>query len=335
VSGTTPLVSVIVPAFNAAETIEHSLESLAAQSLRELEIVVVDDGSTDRTAELVRRFSEQLDPRVRLVSQEHSGRAAARNTGMRNASGGFLGFVDADDEALPGMFESLLRRAMSTGAEIVVGEYLGVDAATGEMFYRHTEGDSAVYGTNVERCPDLLVQPGASVCNKLFSADLFERTGIRFPTGLDFEDLATSYRLVGEASRIEKVPEVVYVYRQGQPASVMGACDNRFLQVVSALETTNQHFIDSGRFDRLYGQLERVNFTHLLSGRLDDLLRYGCHADRMAFIDVAFGHLDAYFSGWRRDAVVRESAGRGIRHWVMTHKTVLKRYSDYHAVRSR
>src|SRR5512132_248706 len=93
-----PLVSVIVPAYNAGSTIAEAVESALAQTYRPLEVVVVDDGSTDDTAEVV---AERFEDRVHIISAPHRGRGAARNTGLATARGAYIQFLDADDVLAP------------------------------------------------------------------------------------------------------------------------------------------------------------------------------------------------------------------------------------------
>src|ERR1043166_1854397 len=97
--GAGPLVSVVLPTYNRAHTLARAVRSVLAQSHRHLEIVVVDDGSTDATVALVQKLALE-DPRVRLVQQANRGPAAARNTGVRQARGEFVAFQDSDDEWL-------------------------------------------------------------------------------------------------------------------------------------------------------------------------------------------------------------------------------------------
>ena len=323
-----PRISVIVPAYNAADTLAECLTSLREQTLAGIEVVIVDDGSTDDTAAIARAEAERAPELVRIVSQPNAGRAAARNAGVRAARGEFLGFVDADDLAEPRMFELLLACADRTGADLVVGEYDWVDCRTDELLFHFSEGDPALYGTSVAERPDLLLQPGASVCNKLIKTTLFTEGGLSFPEGRDFEDLATAYRLTGAASRIEKVAETVYRYRQGQPGSVMSAYDERYLQILPALEVTNDYFSERGRFETLRPQLLTINFNHLISGRYDDVLRYGTRDVRHRFIKAAFAHLDEFFPGWKRDPAVRAAAGRPARYRVSTSSALLTLYTD-------
>jgi hypothetical protein len=173
------------------------------------------------------------------------------------------------------------------------------------------------------------------VCNKLVCRSLFAETGIAFPPGRDFEDLATAYRLCGEAKRIEKVAEPIYRYRLGQPSSIMGACDERFLQIFDALVITNEHFRRREIFDALRDDLETVNFVHALAGRLPDLLRYADAETRARFIAAAFAHMDEWFAGWRHDAVVRAASGSTARHAVLTSPWLLRAYTAWKAVPKR
>ena len=113
------LVTVVVPAYNRASTIERCLHSVLSQTYRRWEVVVVDDGSTDATKDVVRRMAAE-EPRIRLVEHsERRGAQAARNTGIREARGEWIAFLDSDDEFLPHSLESRLRRALEEGRDVV------------------------------------------------------------------------------------------------------------------------------------------------------------------------------------------------------------------------
>lgn len=130
------LVSVIVPAYNAAETLDETLRSIRSQTHREIEILVVDDGSKDATVEIAQRHAEQ-DPRLRLISQENAGVAAARNRGIAESKGEIIAPVDADDLWSPDKIERQLR-ALREG-----GERVGLVYA----WYAHIDSDGNVRGT--------------------------------------------------------------------------------------------------------------------------------------------------------------------------------------------
>ncbi len=124
-----PLVSIIIPAFNAERTINRCLDSIVSQTLKDIEIICIDDGSTDRTRSLLDTYA-QNDARILVFHQHNKGISSARNTGILNASGDYIGFVDADDYVSHMMYESLYRAAVLSGALMVVSDYWQI---TGEQ----------------------------------------------------------------------------------------------------------------------------------------------------------------------------------------------------------
>ena len=131
-----PLISVIVPVYNAERYLADCLESLIRQTHRELEILVIDDGSTDGSAALCERFAGQ-DGRIRLLRKENSGVSSARNLGLDEAQGEYVAFVDADDWILPEMLETQLIQLTREGGDMILGGYLAVGEKERES-YRKT-----------------------------------------------------------------------------------------------------------------------------------------------------------------------------------------------------
>ena len=137
-----PRVSVIIPVYNGQRVIEACLQSVMSQSFRNIEIIVVDDGSVDGTGEICKRYA-QLDSRIIYFAQPNRGVSAARNAGLAMAQGEYLAFVDADDEVLHGGITALLQAAESVSADLVVGGYLvsrqGKDFAVRPKAFGSTE----------------------------------------------------------------------------------------------------------------------------------------------------------------------------------------------------
>ena len=115
----TPKVSVIIPIYNAAEFLEECIDSILAQSLKEIEVICVDDGSPDHSLDILRRY-EKKDSRVRVISQKNQGAGAARNNGMSAARGEYLSFLDSDDFFEKNMLEEAYRAAHDSDADVCV-----------------------------------------------------------------------------------------------------------------------------------------------------------------------------------------------------------------------
>ncbi|RYZ28947.1 MAG: glycosyltransferase family 2 protein, partial [Propionibacteriaceae bacterium] len=146
-----PAVSIVVTAYNIETYIEECLESVAAQTLRDLEVLVVDDGSSDATPELIAAFCAR-DPRfvpVLLPTNSPGGVGTAANAGLDRATGEWVGFVDGDDFVEPRMFERLVEAAGRCGADLAMCEYQEVVDSTGE---RHDPADAHRWAGLTEPC---------------------------------------------------------------------------------------------------------------------------------------------------------------------------------------
>lgn len=119
-----PLVSVIVPCFNAEKTVTRTLDSLAAQTLRDLEIVAVNDGSTDHTLDVLNHWKDDHpDVNIVIYSKENEGIAETRNFGVARVSGKYFGFLDSDDYTAPGMYRDLSEKAEEEDLELVISDF--------------------------------------------------------------------------------------------------------------------------------------------------------------------------------------------------------------------
>lgn len=205
-----PLVSVIIPAYNAEDYISQCLSSVLSQTLSDIEVIVVDDGSTDRTASIVEELTHR-DGRIRLIRQENQCAGVARNKGMEVAEGKYLYFLDADDWIEPDSLEKLCSSAESLGSDIVVARSEGFDNQTGETWLI----DYALNGVPF----DTLIRPSFYVdrlfqrfmgwpWDKLYRAEFIQSSGLLFQplrTTNDAYFVFCSLMLAGGVSCVDKV----------------------------------------------------------------------------------------------------------------------------------
>lgn len=207
-----PLISVIVPVYNVKGYLERCLQSICAQTYKNLEIIVIDDGSSDGSGELCDAFALK-DRRMRVVHQDNAGQSVARNRGLALAQGQLLGFVDADDWIEADMYESLFRMMTEQEADISVCSH---DRHQADTRAKYTSGKVSVLTRN-EAIRALVVDKRVRnyVWDKLYKRCLFD--GVRFPPGRIFEDIAVSYRLFYGAQKIavQETPKYHYVIREG------------------------------------------------------------------------------------------------------------------------
>lgn len=212
-----PLVSVIVPVYNAEKYLARCLDSIAGQTYRNLEIILVNDGSTDRSGDICLQYA-QNDPRVRLFAQENQGLSAARNTGLDHMEGEYIHFVDADDYISPHMIETLMTKLLQSGALIAVSDYLPVqDSDDHAMLDEPLEGQ-ADFCQNVSRNQifDMMgtanIGKFVSAWGEIYSRTIFEK--LRYPVGRLYEDDFLFHHIYSQADTVCYVDLKLYAYRQ-------------------------------------------------------------------------------------------------------------------------
>ena len=214
-----PTVSVILPIYNVERYLAECLDSIVGQSYRDFEIVVVDDGSLDRSRQIAEEYARS-DDRIQIVTRDNGGLGAARNTGVEHARGEFITFVDSDDRLAPDGLAALLESATRTGADIVVGSVLRFDELDtwkpAWVDNLHAEPRTRIA---IDDCPELL--RNNYTWNKLFRRDFWAVQARTFREGVAYEDQPLVTQLYIAASAIDVLPDVVYHYRRrGDTSSI-------------------------------------------------------------------------------------------------------------------
>lgn len=203
--------SVVVPAYNVEDYLDECLGSILSQSYDDLEVVVVDDGSTDATATIAARYADS-DARVQLHRQANAGLGAARNVGVELARGELLAFADSDDVVFPGAYRALVESLDASGSDLAIGSVHRLRGRTATMTPLMRENHQrAVSGVNIDERPLLLADCFA--WNKVFRRSFWDRAALRFPVGVRYEDQPTITRALVEASRFDSLPDPVYGWR--------------------------------------------------------------------------------------------------------------------------
>ncbi|MCB0895588.1 MAG: glycosyltransferase family 2 protein [Nocardioidaceae bacterium] len=205
-----PLVGVVVPVFDVEAYLPETLDSLLAQSHRELDVLVVDDGSTDGSGAIADEYAAR-DPRVRVVHIANRGLGGARNEGLRHVRGDLVTFADSDDVVPPEAYTALLRQLRRTGADFVTGSVARWDGdrLTELPWMRRLHRRRAA--EVVESHPEILGDVFA--WNKLFRRDFWDGVGLAWPEGVRYEDQPTTTRAYVAARRFGVVPDIVYHWR--------------------------------------------------------------------------------------------------------------------------
>lgn len=210
------LVSVIIPVYQAEPYLKQCVDTVLHQTHRNLEVILVDDGSPDNCPKLCDEYA-LLDQRVKVIHKLNGGVSSARNTGLDAAKGAFISFVDSDDWIDCDFLESLLRAIKSNAADVSVCGIIKVypEHYKTRLFY---ESDRVLTGEEPEREILKNDQMSSHLINKLFKRSLFD--DIRFPEGKNYEDIFVMHRVFAAAKTVAVLKDVKYYYRQREGSIV-------------------------------------------------------------------------------------------------------------------
>lgn len=262
-----PLISVIVPVYNVEAYLDECLESIISQDYGNLDIIVVDDGSTDGSGFQCDRWAER-DARIRVIHQPNGGLSAARNTALDVMRGKLVMMADSDDVLHPRAISTLLDLMQHHEADIAVGGYTPFTSASPHW----SDGDGGTHiFTQREAILAIFYQQGLthSAWGRLYRASLFD--GIRYPLGQYYEDIAIIYDLLLKCSRVVRADMPLYGYRQREN-SILEKFSPRRAAILDICEGLEQRLEQQGPDDYLKAVRSRLLsacFNILLLSRQD------------------------------------------------------------------
>lgn len=214
----TPLISVIIPVYNTGDRLSRCLDSMLAQSVRDLEIIAVNDGSTDNSPAICDEYARK-DSRVKAIHMANGGVSAARNRGLEEATGTFVCFIDSDDWCEPWYIETFLS-GMDDGVDLVLQGYVK-ERGEEEIDRRHLSDSTAAR----EAIPACFLENGlldfGSPCCKLFRREILEKNSLAFPAGYSFgEDTVFFFKYIQYCRSIVCIGKEGYHYVENSPSSL-------------------------------------------------------------------------------------------------------------------
>lgn len=253
-----PKISVIVPVYNVEDYLSKCLDSIINQSYDNLEIIIVNDGSTDKSGDICEHYASQ-DDRIILVHQENQGLSMARNNALDIARGEYIGFVDSDDWIAPDMFYTLYSNAIKYDADISMCNFYYVYQNGEKSPYSNESADIKVL-EGVYKIAHNIRLSNNCVWNRLYKRYLFD--DIRFPKGKAFEDIFVMHKLVDTANKLVLSAECKYYYLRRESGITLNTFN---LSQMGNLEAyIERHNYISAKYPNLEKTSRKFIFSSLL-----------------------------------------------------------------------
>lgn len=252
--------SIIVPVYNMAaeKKLEYCLDSLVTQTLADYEIIAVDDCSTDESWDILKNYEKRFPEKFRALHlEENKHQGGAKNAGLKTAQGEWIGFIDSDDWITPDMYERLIERAKSTGADLVGCDYCLTSEHSmkvGQVVHNNKAGQTGVLDDEKRRS---LILDGGSLVVKIFRRSMILDNELWFPEHIFYEDNALGNSYLVLANHFEYIEEPLYYYYQHGSSTVHTIsekrCEDRCEAGRLMLDEAERHdFLDKYRTELEY-----------------------------------------------------------------------------------
>lgn len=302
-------VSVIIPVYNVEKYIKRCLDSLVNQTLENIEFILVDDGSPDGSAEIIKEYADKFPNKIVYLYQDNAGQGAARNAGYRIAKGKYIGYVDSDDYVDTNMFKKLYDKAKEDNSDMVICGCYNVDEKTGHMV---SDCNQDIHKLDIENA----IFGKMAVWNKLYRRELID--GIEFRSKVWYEDLDFTIRVISKAQGISFISEPLYYYVVRFGSTMNNNNYIRNLEILDAFENLK----NSNTVEKCREMIECLAIDHILiSASVRIIKSTASRNEKQELLKKLKLYLEINYPDYRKNKYVKHlSRRRRIIYYMLNHK---------------
>jgi glycosyltransferase involved in cell wall biosynthesis len=288
-------VSIIVPVYNVEDYLDKCLNSLVHQSLGDIQIIIVNDGSRDNSCAIIENYKAKYEKKITYIEKTNGGLSDARNTGLKYAIGEYIGCIDGDDYADVTMFEKMYKKAKEGDYDLV------------ECDYYHVYDKKKIPKIGkIYESQDIMAMARVSAWNKIIKREILEDNKIIYPIGLQYEDLEYFYKVIPYINKIGFVKEPLYYYLQREN-SICHIYNERTTDIFIILDNIIDYYKEKKIYEKYEKQLEYTSAKHLLGGSFFRIVRISDRKIRKRILLENWQKLIMYFPYWKKNYILKKS----------------------------
>ena len=289
-----PKVSVIVPIYNVEKYLEKCINSLLSQTLEDIQIILVNDGSKDNSGNIAKEYEKNNKDRVIYVEKENGGLSDARNYGLKYATGDFIAFLDSDDYIEKNAYEEMYNKAIEENADYVECDFIW-------EFPNKIRVDKQYPYKNKK---EMLSFVRVVAWNKLIKRQLITDNNLEFPKGLRYEDVEFTYKLIPFVNRFAYVdkPFIHYVQREDSIANVQ---NERTAEIFTVLDNVIEFYKKNNIYEEYRNELEYNYARYLLCSSLKRMCKIKDKSIREKLLTESWERLNLNFPNWKENVILK------------------------------
>ena len=258
-----PKISIIVPVYNVEIYIDKCLKTLTEQTLRDIEIIIVNDGSLDKSEEIIEKYVKENPTKIKYYEKENGGLSSARNYGLEYATGEYIAFLDSDDYVETNMYEEMYNLAKKENADMVECDFIWEWEYGKKIFDKRRE-----YKTKEE----MMKKPRVVAWNKIYKRKIINKYKIRFPEGLIYEDMEFFYKLLPHLNKISYINKYFVHYTQRED-SITNKQTQKVEDIFKILDSIFDYYIDQNLYNKYKKELKYMSRRILLGSSLKRIIK--------------------------------------------------------------
>lgn len=289
-----PKVSVIVPIYNVEKYLEKCINSLLSQTLEDIQIILVNDGSKDNSGNIAKEYEKNNKDRIIYVEKENGGLSDARNYGLKYATGDFIAFLDSDDYIEKNAYEEMYNKAIEENADYVECDFIW-------EFPNKIRVDKQYPYKNKK---EMLSFVRVVAWNKLIKRQLITDNNLEFPKGLRYEDVEFTYKLIPFINKFAYVdkPFIHYVQREGSIANVQ---NERTAEIFTVLDNVIEFYKKNNIYEKYRDELEYNYARYLLCSSLKRMCKIKDKTIRGKLLTESWERLNSNFPNWKENVILK------------------------------
>lgn len=289
-----PKVSVIVPIYNVEKYLEKCINSLLSQTLEDIQIILVNDGSKDNSGNIAKECEKNNKNRIIYVEKENGGLSDARNYGLKYATGDFIAFLDSDDYIEKNAYEEMYNKAIEENADYVECDFIW-------EFPNKIRVDKQYPYKNKK---EMLSFVRVVAWNKLIKRQLIIDNNLEFPKGLRYEDVEFTYKLIPFVNKFAYVdkPFIHYVQREGSIANVQ---NERTAEIFTVLDNVIEFYKKNNIYEEYRNELEYNYARYLLCSSLKRMCKIKDKTIREKLLTESWERLNSNFPNWKENVILK------------------------------
>ena len=258
-----PKISVIVPVYNVEKYIAKCLKSLTLQTLQGIEIIIVNDGSLDRSIDIIEKYVKENPTKIKYYEKKNGGLSTARNYGLEYATGEYIAFLDSDDYVEINMYEEMYNLAKKENADMVECDFIWEWEYGKKVYDKRKE-----YKTK----EDMMKKPRVVAWNKIYKREILNKNKIRFPEGLIYEDMEFFYKLLPHLNKISYINKYFVHYIQRKD-SISNKQTKKIEDIFKILDNIFDYYKEQNLYNQYEKELKYMKKRILLGSSLKRILK--------------------------------------------------------------